>query len=193
MQKPNNFDNVQINGDFVSVELGGHHMVIKQVSERESRSGKMMLVVLFDFAPNDKQPEYFSEQFRSDVRPEKKWPNSGTNYIVTIDNNGQCTKNFKSFITCVEDSNPGFVTYWGDNVQFYTQFKGKRVGGVFGNVEEEYNGERKMRRKLRWFCRDNAVDSAAVPQDKYIDGQPKPQLANTGFMEITTDEESIPF
>lgn len=195
MQKPNNFDNVQVGGDFTPVELGGHHMVIKQVAERQSSTGKPMLVVLFDFAKNDRQPEYFSDLFRSDVRPDKKWPNNGTNYIVSVDASGQCSKSFKSFIKAVEDSNQGFVTAWGDGPQFTAQFKNKRIGGVFGNVEDEYNGERKMRRKLRWFCRDEAADNANIPQDKYIDDRPARQgVVNEGFMSIPdTDEEAIPF
>lgn len=53
MQKPNNFDNVKAGGDFTPVELGGHHMIIKQVAERQSKKEKPMLVVLFDFAKND--------------------------------------------------------------------------------------------------------------------------------------------
>lgn len=194
MQKPNNFDNVQIGGDFTPVELGGHHMIIKQVAERETKTGKPMLVVLFDFAKNDKQPEYFSEQFRSDVRPEKKWPNNGTNYIVTVDNNNQCSRNLKSFIKAVEDSNPGFLTAWGDGPQFSAQFKNKKIGGVFGYVEEEYNGERKMRRKLRWFCTDSAAENARVPQEKTLDDAPAGQTVNAGFMDIPeTEADAIPF
>ena len=89
-----------------------------------------MIRVSFDFAANDKQPGYFMESFKNDIRPDKKWPNQATQYILTEDENGNCSKSFKTFITCVEHSNSGFLTQWGDN--FGAQFKNKVVGGVFG-------------------------------------------------------------
>ena len=49
MQKPNGYDEVQV-GDFTPVELGGHHLIIKGVKEQESKTGKPMIVVAFDFA-----------------------------------------------------------------------------------------------------------------------------------------------
>ena len=78
MQKPNNYDNVTVGGDFIPVALGGHHMVIKGVEERVSSTNKPMVVVAFDFAKNDSQPNYFSESFKADTRPDKKWPHNGT-------------------------------------------------------------------------------------------------------------------
>lgn len=72
MNKPNNYDNTQAAGEFTPVELGGHKLIIKQVTETTSKNGKPMIVVLFDFAPDDKQPGYFMEQFKNDIRPDKK-------------------------------------------------------------------------------------------------------------------------
>ena len=75
MQKPNNYEETQAQGEWTLVELGGHKMVIKQVSEKQSQNGKHMIVVLFDFAPDDKQPNYFMDSFQNDSRPDKKWSN----------------------------------------------------------------------------------------------------------------------
>lgn len=33
MQKPNNYENTQAQGEFTPVELGGHKLIIKQVNE----------------------------------------------------------------------------------------------------------------------------------------------------------------
>jgi len=187
MQKPNGYDEVQVGGDFTPAELGGHHMIIKGVKEQESKTGKPMIVVAFDFAKNDKQPGYFSDLFDKDIRPEKKWPNNGTQYIVSVDSDGKTSKSFKSFITAVERSN-NMITEWGD--KFCEQFKDKKVGGVFGVVEEEYNGEVKKRNKLRWFCDDNRADSATTPQPKLLNTS-----SNSGLdlnIPAGTDEE-IPF
>lgn len=193
MQKPNGYDEVQAGGDFIPVELGGHHIVIKGVKEQESKSGKPMIVVAFDFAKNDKQPNYFSELFDKDIRPEKKWPNNGTQYIVTIGNDGKTSRSFKSFITAFERSNNCEVS-WG--AKFCDQFKGKKIGGVFGEVEEEYNGEIKMRHKLRWFCEDARADSATVPDAKYLSkmqNDTKAENLDAFLSTPDTDAEEIPF
>lgn len=102
MKKPNNYEETQVHGEFTPVELGGHKLVIKQVEERMSRTNKPMIVVFFDFAPGDKQAGYFAEAFKNDIRPEKKWPNQATQYILTEDNEGNCSRSFKTFLTCVE-------------------------------------------------------------------------------------------
>lgn len=191
MQMPNNYENTKASGDFTPVELGGHHMIIKQVSERKNKNGGDMVVVLFDFAPNDKQAGYFSESFRDDVRPDKKWPHTGTSYINVNDQTGQCSRSFKSFITSCENSNK-FKVAWGDN--FCAQFKGKRIGGVFGEVENEYNGKTSMRHELRWFCEDSKSDGAKVPKPKYLEKRTTPQAEKESFMNVPdTEEDSIPF
>ena len=68
MRKPEGYDQAQASGDFTPANLGGHYAVIKQVSERQSSTGRDMVVVLFDFDQKDGQAGYFSDQFnRSDM------------------------------------------------------------------------------------------------------------------------------
>lgn len=195
MQKPNNYDETPAGGDFTPVELGGHKLIIKQVSETKSKNGKDMIVVLFDFASDDVQPGYFTEQFKNDIRPDKKWPNQATQYILKEDAEGKCNRSFKTFTTCVEHSNTGFTTQWGDN--WGAQFKNKKIGGVFGIVEEEYNGERKKKRKLRWFISSDKVAEAQVPEEKLLpsNGTENPYDATgTDFMNIPDGiDEELPF
>lgn len=191
MNKPNNYDNVQT-GEFTPINLGGHHLIIKGVEERQTRNGKDMLVVAFDFAPNDKQPGYAAELFKNDIRPDKKWPNSCVSYIVATDNDGNTSRKFKTFIRSVEDSNKGFMTTWGEGPVFTQQFKGKRVGGVFGRVENEYNGERRLRVELRWFCEDTKADDAKIPDDKLLKQTAAP--AQTPSVTSTPAyDEDVPF
>ena len=113
MQKPKNYENTQAQGEFTPVEFGGHRIVIKSVEERMSKTNKPMLVVFFDFAQGDKQAGYFTEAFKNDIRPEKKWPNQATQYILTEDDNGNCSRSFKTFVTCIEHSNKGFSCWKG--------------------------------------------------------------------------------
>lgn len=167
MQKPAAYDETKVGGDFTPIELGGHHLVIKAVEETKSSTGKPMLKVSFDMAKNDRQAGYMATEYKNDIRPDKKWPHAGTQYILTEDSNGNCSRSFKSFITSFEKSN-NCSAIWGD--KFATQFKNKPIGGVFGEVENEYNGKVTMRHELRWFCEDSKADAAAVPAPKMLDG-----------------------
>lgn len=200
MQKPNNYENTQAQGEFTPVELGGHKLIIKQVNETVSKKGKQMIVVLFDFAPDDIQPGYFTKQFRDDIRPDKKWPNQATQYILTKDENGDCSRSFKTFITCVEHSNSGFTTQWGD--AFAKQFKNKKIGGVFGSQMDYYDGKEKEKRVLRWFISVDKVTDAKIPEmsetqayKNHINGYaPGSTPAGDGFMNIPDGiDEELPF
>lgn len=187
MIKPKNFENIQT-GDFVPVTPGGHHMIIKQLREQKSNSGKDMLVILVDFADNDSQPKYMSHLFESDIRPDKKWPRAGVIYVVSVDSSGECSRNFKTFITSYERSNNCTVT-WSEGPAFAEQFAGKKIGGVFGRVESEYNGERRIRCEHRWFCDDSRVDSVNPPADKLMqDAAPVAAPAVPTFTPVKTEE-----
>ena len=199
MQKPNGYEETQAQGEFTPVELGGHQLVIKQVNEKLSKNGKPMIVVLFDFAPDDTQAGYFMEQFKNDIRPEKKWPNQATQYILIDDENGKCSRPFKTFTTCVEHSNAGFETKWGD--KFCEQFKNKKIGGIFGEQMDFYDGKEKKKRILRWFCSSDKVADAQIPEMsesaaykayKANGGMP---ASTDGFMNIpdSIDDEELPF
>lgn len=194
MQKPNSFDEVQAGGEYTPIEVGGHHAVIVSVKEQKSSTGKDMIVVALDFAKNDRQPGYFKQQFDNDTRDEKKWPYQGVQYIVTEDGTGKCSKSFKGFITAFERSN-NITTNWGD--KFTAQFKNKKIGVVYGEVEEEYNGEVKARRRIRWFCEDAKVEDQKVPDKKYLNNTvavaSAPSSSND-FMNVPDGvDDEIPF
>ena len=200
MQKPNGYDETPVSGSWEAPEVGGHYLIIKKVEERQSKTGKDMIAIMFDFANNDKQPGLFMRMFEEDIRPDKKWPYAGSQYVMVNDytDPSKTSKSFKTFVTAVEKSNNGFLTTWGDN--WGAQFKNKLIGGVFGMVESEYNGKTSMRSQLRWFCSTDAVAKAKVPDPKMLSGgsasvAPNASAANEGFMQIpdNIEDEAIPF
>lgn len=168
MLKPSNYDNVQVS-DYTPVKLGGHLLEIITVEETVSKSGKPLLIVKFDFAPNDEQHGIFYLRYSLDQREEPRWPAQATSYILPLDENNACSRALKSFINAVERSNPDFKVTWTNGPEFATQFHGKLVGGVFGNVQEEFNDEIFTRRKLRWFCSADSAKDASIPKDKLLD------------------------
>lgn len=195
MKKPDGYDETPASGDFTPIELGGHTLKILEVCEMQSHSGRDMLKVSFDFATGDVQAGYFTKAFKDDIRPDKKWPAAGTTYILTEDQEGNCSRQFKTFTTSVEKSNTNFTIPWGD--KFAPSFKGKLVGGVFGEVEEEYNGKMHTNRKLRWFRSTEKIADAAIPAMKYMSGQSGPKMpepGEDGFMDIPDGlAEQLPF
>lgn len=201
MQKPSGYDEAHAGGEFTPVDLGGHYAIIKQVSERQSSTGKDMIVVLYDFTSPDKQEGFFSKQFNNDDRPEKKWPFAGTKYIMVNDYNdpNKTSRAFKTFCTCVEKSN-NYQIAWGGNA-WAQQFKNKFVGVVFGEEESEYDGKIRMRRVPKWFCTTDKVKDQSIPAPKYLNGVgPAQAQQNTStesadpFLNIPEGmDEEIPF
>lgn len=157
---------------------GGHHLIIKQVNETVSKSGKPMVVVLVDFAQNDKQAGLFMNEFKNDDRADKKWPNRGTQYIMTQDwqDPSKTNRNFKSFCTCFEKSNNTQIKWIEDAAAWSAQFKNKKIGGVFGVVHDVYNGREFTKTELRWFSTDENVEASAVPNEKMLSEAQKAQL-----------------
>lgn len=194
MEKPQAYDETQAMGEWTPVELGGHYMVIKQVNERKGNNNQDQVVVLFDFDQNDTQPGYFTESFKNDIRPDKKWPNQATVYINVKDNEGNTSKSFKTFCTCVEHSNTGFEVRWGiDN--WGAQFKGKKIGGVFGEQMDFYNGKESKKRVMRWFISTDKVQDAKVPDITESQAYKDHKSVNTGdFMNVPDGlDEELPF
>ena len=194
MNKPSGYDDVQVGGGFTPVDLGGHYCQIKQVAERKSSTGKDMIVVVFDFVKPDAQEGYFMEQFKNDVREDKKWPFAGSKYIMVNDYQepSKTSRQFKSFCTCVENSN-SYQIQWGGN-DWAAQFKGKKIGAVYGEEEHEYDGRVSKRRLVRYFCSLDAVKDAKIPEAKLLKNVSRPAANDTSFVNIPEGtEEEIPF
>ena len=193
MQKPKGYDEARETGSFTPVELGGHYAIIKQVTEKESSTGKPMIVVLLDFCKPDPQPGYFAAAFEDDNREEKKWPFNGSKYIMVQDfkDPSKTSRQFKTFCSCIEKSNKMEISWGGSD--WGKQFKDKKIGVVYGEEEHEYDGERSMRRLPKYFCQWDKVKDAAIPEPKYLSGDgpaPAPK-APEGFIPVSEDE--IPF
>ena len=193
MQKPNGYDEARESGVFTPVELGGHYAVVKQVSEKKSSNGKPMIVVLLDFCKPDPQLGYFTAAFEDDSRDEKKWPFNGSKYIMVQDykDPNKTSRQFKTFCSCIEKSNNMEISWGGSD--WGKQFKDKKIGVVYGEEENEYDGERSMRRVPKYFCQWDKVKDAVIPEPKYLpEANPAPApKAPEGFIPVSEDD--IPF
>ena len=141
------------------------------------------------------------KQFENDIRPDKKYPNAGTNYMVIDESVDYGVRNLKTFNTCVEKSNPGFEVKWGDN--FGQQFKGKLIGGIFRLEKDWYDNKEVKRHKLAWFRSVEGIKDADIPEERttkaYDDHLKEESImgadpAGTDFMNIPDGiDEELPF
>lgn len=166
--KPSMYDDIQLNDDFIPIKLGGHKGIIKNVEEYTSDfSGNTSLKVYVDTDKDDIQPNYFTEQYKNDTRPDKKWSNSAIKF-VSLKDEENCVRMLKGFITSVESSNNNFKYNWDKDI---TQLKNKKVGLVFGLEEyENQDGELKTITKLNSFRSINKIDNIKIPKVKLLNG-----------------------
>ena len=167
MIKPKLYAEINVNEEYENISLGGHKGIIMKAEEYTSpQSGKTSLRVSVDTAKDDKQPEYFKEQYKNDVRIDRKWSNSAIKYVPIGEEESQ-VKMLKAFITAYENSN---------NCQFdwnkdWEQLTGKKIGIVFGMEEyENQTGELKTVNKLREFRSIDKIDNIKIPKVKKLDG-----------------------
>lgn len=191
MLKPQDFENVQAFEGFTPLEVGGHICKIMNVEETKSRQNKDMIVIYLDTDKTDKQPEYFTQQYKSNQKADKKWSNNAIVRQLVLDADGNTNRGFKTFIEMVEQSNNGFKVQWGDN--FAACFKGKLVGGVFGR-EEYLNsyGESKFAVKFQSFRTiEDVKKGIEPPKDKLLN--PSENSNASGFDLTPVDGGDMPF
>lgn len=189
MNKPKDYDNVKT-GDFERLNVGPHIAVIKDVDERKSESGRDMLVVSIDFDKSDEQAGYFKKSFDNDTRTEKKWPFQAVSYILTNDAEGKTSRSFKAFCTSFEESNNIEIAWGDDSDSFCKQFRGRKIGVMYGEVEEEWNGQVNMRTRIRWFFDAHKIDSQITPLPKHL----KTEAGSDSWLNAPeTGKEALPF
>lgn len=166
MEKPKNWDSVQANtGDYESLKLGGHEIVIKDAYEYTGQSGNTSLKVEVDIAGNDEQKGYFQKQYDDNTNSDKKWPTGACKY-VSLKDDDNCVAMFKGFTTCVEKSNAGYTWNFDEKT-----LKGKKLCGVFGLEEYEDNeGNLKTATKLVQFRSLDKLNEIKIPKVKLLDG-----------------------
>lgn len=166
MQKPSNWDSVQANtGDYESLKLGGHEVVIKNAFEYTGMTGTTSLRVEVDIDGNDEQKGFYQKQFDNNPNSDKKWSPASTKYI-SLKQDDTCVAMFKGFTTCVEKSNPGYTWDWNEK-----SLIGKKLCGVYGLEEfQDQEGKTKVATKLVQFRSLDKLNEIKIPKVKKLDG-----------------------
>lgn len=166
MEKPKNWDSVQANtGDYESLKLGGHEVIIKSAEEYVGMTGNRSLKVEVDIAGNDEQRDFFQKQYNNNTNTDKRWSSASTKYI-SLKEDDNCVAMFKGFTTCVEKSNPGYTWNFDEKTLI-----GKKLCGVYGLEEfEKQDGTVGTATKLVQFRSLDKLKDVKIPKVKLLDG-----------------------
>lgn len=137
-----NWEQVEAKGmeDFKALPIGAYECIIRGAEVYKNPfNEKESFRVQVDIASGEYKG-YFQRRFDNNTNSPKTWDNNATRYLAF---QGDNIAYFKGFITCVENSNPGYKWDWNEE-----KLTGKKIVGVF-QYEEYENQEGKKNVKVR--------------------------------------------
>lgn len=199
MKKIENWDNIEAKGmdDFKALPIGAYECkIVNAVENYNEQSGKTTLKVMVDIADNGEFDSYFKKRYDSNTAIDRKWDNNATKYLTF---EGENVAFFKGFITCVENSNPGYKWDWEEQ-----KLRDKKIAGVFQYEEyEKQDGTRGIKVRLTKFrsldkLKDievndtiKTLDNRYVSYDDYMEQHEDPFEQFENVVEIK--DSDLPF
>ena len=184
----NDFDQVQVGGDFKVLPAGGYVCRIIKAKQTTSTDGLPMVEAMIDIVDGEYE-KYFGNLYRSKQAsdPTAKYPYNGICKVKAVDAEGHTKKLFKSFCTAIEQSNDMELPRHDD--AFIKALNGKEIGVIFGREEYMGNdGKAHWSTKPRWYRSTENIYSGnyQVPDDQPLD----PSVKADSF---SAAEDDIPF
>ena len=179
-------------GEFETLELGGHELVILDAREYTSDiTENTSLKISVDIAGSDKQKGFFKKQYDENTNAEKKWPSAGVKYLSLKD---EQIAYLKGFITALENSNPKFKFDVKGN---WDQLKKLKIAGQFGLEEyQKQDGSIGLATKLVQFRSLDKLKDIKVPKVKLLDGSTidyEEYQKNSSNKNTSSNNSSSPF
>lgn len=173
IRKPRVYDETQVYDALEKLPVGGYVLKILGVKV-ESYNWGQVLVLRVDVAEGE-HAGFYQKNYEMQ-QDNKKWKGTFRINLPKDDGTEQdswAVKRLKASMTAIEKSNEGYAWNWDEN-----SLKGKLVGGLFGNKEYEYNGQRGFFTDCRTLCSVEKIRSGnfTIPADKMLK-----EPANNGF------------
>ena len=166
-----NWNEIEAKGmeDFKALPIGAYECIIRKAEVyTNSNNGKESFKVEVDVA-NGEYKGYFQKRFDNNPNSTKTWDNNATRYLAF---QGDNSAYFKGFITCVENSNPGYTWDWDE-----TKLTNKKICGVFQYEEyEKQDGSRGVKVRLNKF--------RSLDKIKEIEVSDNVRMLNGSYMSI---------
>ena len=171
MQRIENWETVEAKGmeDFKALPIGAYECIIRKAEVYTNQNnGKESFKVEVDVAIGEYKG-YFQKRFDNNPNSTKTWDNNATRYLAF---QGDNSAYFKGFITCVENSNPGYKWDWDE-----TKLTNKKICGVFQYEEyERQDGTRGVKVRLNKF--------RSLDKMKEIEVSDSVRMLNGSYMSI---------
>jgi len=174
MQKFSDYDTTKVNDFGERLKLGGHICKVleaKVESGTSKKDGKPyeMLAIKFDIEEPDEQAGFYNKKFVEAARTDPMTAKWKGYYRLSVPNDNSedfIKKTFKTFITSVEKSNPGYTWNWQEDT-----LVGKKFGGVFGYEEFTIpaTGETVPLTRIRFIRSTEKIEEAPIPKVKLLD------------------------
>jgi hypothetical protein len=173
MERIENWENVEAKGmeDFKALPIGAYECVIKEANiHKNEETQKESFKVSIDIASGEFK-DYFKKRYDNSSFHPKKWDNNAIKYLAF---KGDNVSYFKGFITCVENSNPGYKWDWDES-----KLTGKKICGVFQYEEyQKQDGSNAVKVRLNKF---RSIDKIKETNDNLNDSV---RLLNGSYMSI---------
>lgn len=200
IQKPQNWENVQVMTDRVKLPVGAYVCRVKQVSVQNTGYGDQ-LAVLFDIVEGEHK-DYFSKDYNGNQNADRKWRGVLRQWLPKDDGSDrdETTKRiFKGMVTAFENSNPGYRWDWNE-----ASLVNRTVGIMFRNEEWDYNGKHGWAARPFYAMSVDKVRSGdySLPDDKPLNNgnsnsfstAPAPVMDQTsGYQVVNDDDGDLPF
>ena len=171
MEKIENWNEVEAKGmeDFKSLPVGVYECIIRKAEiYKNDKTSKQSLKVQVDIASGEYKG-YFQKRYDNNTNADKTWDNNSTRYLSF---EGDNIAYFKGFITCVENSNPGYKWDWDE-----TKLTNKKICGVYQYEEyEKQDGTKAVKVRLNKF--------RSLDKMKDIEVSYSVKLLNGSYMDI---------
>ena len=197
MKQFKNYKETQVISSRPKIPAGGYEAVIKtaEVKEYSGKNGSYeMLEISFDITSGEYK-DYYANDYRSQQSEDKRWKGVLRLNIPTDDGSDSdvwSKRKFKTNITSVEESNPGYNWDWDER-----KLEGKKVGVLLQNKEWDFNGKTGWTAQPYGFIDIQKIKDGdfTVPKDKPLQQSQQAQQADSSsksdFIEIKDDD--LPF
>lgn len=191
------YDKAQAFTEVEKLPIGGYIIGILSAEEINYSWGSV-LEIKFDIAEGEYK-NFYTNQYKSSQLEDKKYKGTYRMNIPKEDGSEMdewTIRKFKSDITAIEESNPGFHWAWEES-----QLKGKKVGAIFHDKEWEFNGNTGFYTALHSFRSVKSIQEGKfkIPKPKMLSAskREKADIAfdkkfDDAFTEIE-DDGDLPF
>lgn len=194
------YDQVVVGGGSKPLPPGGYVCRVLKAKLSQTKDSKLPMVEAIVDIIDGEYEQYFSKKYEQNKEKHgkaAKFPNNAIVRVVAVDAEGNTKKNFKSFCTCIEESNQMELPRDSDDA-FIKAIAGKEIGILFGREQfQGTDGKYYWSTKPRWFRSVESILNGDfdIPADQFAEGSfSYPTASDTDLPDsFSAAEDDAPF